>query len=188
PVPVAHCQSTHGSLGGSLENRMRFAVEVARAIRGAWPEGLPLAFRLSATDWLDGGVELEDTVQVARALKAEGVDMIDCSTGGIGGKDRPRRMEIAQGFQVPFAAEVKAQADMPTMAVGFLWDAARCEEIVARGEADMIALARELLDDPNWPLHAAAALGAEDGHGMWPIEAGWWLMKRDRLLSKLGLR
>ncbi|MEL7253878.1 MAG: NADH:flavin oxidoreductase/NADH oxidase [Pseudomonadota bacterium] len=174
--------------GGSLENRMRFAVEVARAIRGAWPEVLPLAFRLSATDWLDGGVELEDTVQVARALKAEGVDMIDCSTGGIGGKDRPRRMKIAQGFQVPFAAEVKAQADMPTMAVGFLWDAARCEEIVARGEADMIALARELLDDPNWPLHAAAALGAEDGHGMWPIEAGWWLMKRDRLLSKLGLR
>ena len=130
--------------GGSLENRMRFAVDVARAIRGAWPERLPLAFRLSATDWLEGGVEVEDTVMLARALKAEGVDMIDCSSGGIGGKERPRRMEIAQGFQVPFAARVREEAEMPTMAVGFLWDAARCEEIIATGEADMVALAREL--------------------------------------------
>ncbi|MEM7731573.1 MAG: NADH:flavin oxidoreductase/NADH oxidase [Pseudomonadota bacterium] len=174
--------------GGSLENRMRFALDVARAIRATWPERLPLAFRLSATDWLDGGLELEDIVAVARALKAEGVDMIDCSTGGIGGKERPKRMEIAQGFQVPFAAGVRREADMATMAVGFLWDAARCEEIIAKGEADMVALARELLDDPNWPLHAAARLGADEGHGMWPVEAGWWLKKRARLLTKLGLR
>lgn len=174
--------------GGSLENRMRLAVEVARAIRTEWPEGLPLAFRLSATDWLDGGLEVEDVVVVARALKAAGVDMIDCSTGGIGGKERPRRMEISQGFQVPFAAQVRKDAEMPTMAVGFLWDAERCEEIVAQGEADMVALARELLDDPNWPLHSAATLGADEAHGMWPVEAGWWLMKRDRLLAKLGLR
>lgn len=174
--------------GGSLSNRMRFAREVARVIRAQWPERLPLAFRLSATDWLEGGIEAEDTVEVARALRQAGVDMIDCSTGGIGGKERPVRMEIAQGFQVPFAARVRAEAQMPTMAVGFLWDAAKCEEIIAKGEADMVALAREVLDDPNWPLHAAAQLGADEGHGMWPVEAGWWLVKRDRLLSKLGLR
>ena len=174
--------------GGSLENRMRLAVEVARAIRAEWPDGLPLAFRLSATDWLDGGWEVEDTIMLAKALKSEGVDMIDCSSGGVGGKERPRRMEIKQGFQVPFAAQVKADAGMPTVAVGFLWDAEECERIVESGEADMIALARELLDDPNWPLHAAARLGADAGHEMWPVEAGWWLMKRDRLLSKLGLR
>ena len=174
--------------GGSRDNRMRFALDVARAIRAQWPEHLPFAFRLSATDWLDGGWEVEDTVVLAQKLKAEGVDMIDCSSGGVGGKERPRRMEIKQGFQVPFAAQVRAEAQLPTMAVGFLWDAARCEEIISLGEADMVALARELLDDPNWPLHAAAQLGADEGHGKWPVEAGWWLMKRDRLLSKLGLR
>ncbi|MEM7598861.1 MAG: NADH:flavin oxidoreductase/NADH oxidase [Pseudomonadota bacterium] len=174
--------------GGSLDNRMRLAIEVARAIRAAWPERLPVSFRLSATDWLDGGVEMDDTLVVARALKAEGVDMIDCSSGGIGGKDRPRRMQISQGFQVPFAAKLREEVGIPTMAVGFLWDAAHCDAIVAQGQADMIALARELLDDPNWPLHAAADLGADEGHQMWPVEAGWWLMKRARLLSKLGIR
>ena len=174
--------------GGSLENRMRFAVEVAKAIRAVWPERYPLAFRLSATDWLDGGLEVDETVEIAKRLKAEGVDMIDCSTGGIGGKDRPRRMVIEQGFQVPFAQQVREAANMSTMAVGFLWDASVCDEVVSSGQADMVALARELLDDPNWPLHAAAELGADQNHAAWPIESGWWLMKRDRLLSKLGLR
>ena len=174
--------------GGSLINRMRFCVEVARAIRDNWPENYPLAFRLSATDWVDGGLEIEDTVAVARALKKEGVDIIDCSTGGIGGKDRPRRMKIEQGFQVPFAEQVKREADLASMTVGFLWDAHRCEDIIAAGEADMIAIARELLDDPNWVLHAAQTLEADVDHKLWPVESGWWLMKRQRLLDKLGLR
>lgn len=174
--------------GGSLVNRMRFCVEVARAIRDNWPENYPLAFRLSATDWVDGGLEIEDTVAVARALKKEGVDMIDCSTGGIGGKDRPRRMKIEQGFQVPFAEQVKREANLASMTVGFLWDAHRCEDIIAAGQADMIAIARELLDDPNWVLHAAQALEADVDHKLWPVESGWWLMKRQRLLDKLGLR
>ncbi len=174
--------------GGNAENRMRFAVEVAREIRRNWPEGLPLAFRLSATDWLESGLTVEDTVEVAAALKSVGVDLIDCSSGGIGGKERPQRMTIAQGFQVPFAAQIKAQADIPTMAVGFLWDPKVCNAVIERGDADMIALARELLDDPNWPLHCAAELGEDTGHARWPVEAGWWLMKRERLLSKLGLR
>ena len=174
--------------GGTLVNRMRFCVEVARAIRDNWPENYPLAFRLSATDWVDGGLEIEDTVAVAHALKKEGVDIIDCSTGGIGGKDRPRRMKIEQGFQVPFAEQVKREADLASMTVGFLWDAHRCEDIIAAGQADMIAIARELLDDPNWVLHAAQALEADVDHKLWPVESGWWLMKRQRLLDKLGLR
>ena len=174
--------------GGSLENRQRFAVEVARSIRANWSDDLPLIFRLSATDWVDGGLEIADTIATARALKAAGVDMIDCSTGGISGKERPRRMVIEQGFQAPFAADVRAGADMPTMAVGFLWDATVCDALIADAKADMVALARELLDDPNWPLHAAAQLGADAGHAMWPEESGWWLNKRARLLSKLGLR
>ncbi|MCW9035247.1 MAG: NADH:flavin oxidoreductase/NADH oxidase [Rhodospirillales bacterium] len=174
--------------GGSDENRRRFAVEVARSIRANWPEKYPLAFRLSATDWLDGGVEVEETVETAKALKAEGVDIIDCSTGGISGKERPRRMVIEHGFQVPFAKQIQKDADIATIAVGFLWDAKRCEEVIANEEASMIALARELLDDPNWPLHAAAELGADENHAMWPIEFGWWLMKRERLLNKLGIK
>lgn len=174
--------------GGSAENHARFAVEVAKSIRANWPEEYPLAFRLSATDWLDGGLEVENTVKIAGALKQVGVDMIDCSTGGIGGRERPRRMKIEQGFQVPFAAEIRDKADIATMAVGFLWDAQHCEDLIAAGQADMIALAREVLDDPNWPLHAAGRLGADENHAMWPIESGWWLMKRQRLLDKLGLR
>ena len=97
-------------------------------------------------------------------------------------------MTIEQGFQAPFAERVRRDADMPTMAVGFLWDPEFCEAIVQEGQADMIALARELLFDPNWPLHAAAKLGHEDAEALWPIESGWWLQKRDRLLSKLGIR
>ena len=174
--------------GGTPENRRRFAIEVARSIRSEWPEAYPLAFRLSATDWLDGGIELEEACETARALKAEGVDMIDCSSGGIGGKDRPQRMTIEQGFQIPFAAQVRKEADIATMGVGFLWEPEVCEKMVSSGQADMIALAREILDDPNWPLHASAKLGVNEKHRLWPIESGWWLDKRNRLIAKLGLR
>ena len=174
--------------GGNPEKRRRFAIEVAKSIRANWPDEYPLTFRLSVTDWLDNGIEIDETVETAKALKAVGVDMIDCSSGGIGGKERPRRMIIEQGFQVPFARQVREQANLATMAVGFLWDGALCEDIITSGKADMIALARELLDEPNWPLHIAAKLDKNSNHDLWPIESGWWLMKRDKLLKKLGLR
>ncbi|MEM1383620.1 MAG: NADH:flavin oxidoreductase/NADH oxidase [Pseudomonadota bacterium] len=177
--------------GGSFDGRCRMAIEVARAIRTHWPEELPLAFRLSATDWMEGGWDAEDTVALARLLKTEGVDLIDCSTGGIGGmggRERPTLMPLAENFQVPFAAKVKREARIAAMAVGLIWDPEAADAIVAEGQADMVALGRELLDDPNWPLNAAAALGADRGHAMWPPEAGWWLMKRQRLIDKLGLR
>ena len=174
--------------GATPEGRRRFAVEVAGAIRKAIPDTVPLSFRLSATDWVDGGVEVEDTIETAKALKAAGVDMIDCSTGGIGGRQRPQRMKLGQGFQVPFAEQIKQAADMQTMAVGFLWDAKVCEDVISSGQADMVALARELLLDPNWPNRVSAELGADSDHSLWPPEAGWWLMKRERLCEKLGLR
>ena len=174
--------------GGDGSGRRRLAVEVARSIRKNWPDDLPLIFRLSATDWIEGGIEPEDTIETASALAGEGVDMIDCSTGGIGGRKRPARMTLGQGFQIPFAEQIRRDAGIATMAVGFLWDAQVCDNAVATGQVDMVALARELLDDPNWPLHAAAQLGADKDHAMWPPEMGWWLMKRARLVEKLGLR
>lgn len=174
--------------GGDAAGRRRFAVAVARSIREHWPTELPLFCRLSATDWVEGGIEPADTVETARALHEAGVDVIDCTSGGIGGRERPRRMTLAQGFQVPFAAQVRKATGKPTMAVGFLWDAEACEAVIAEGRADLVALARELLDDPNWPLHAAARLGADRDHALWPEESGWWLKKRDRLIAKLGLR
>ena len=140
------------------------------------------------TDWIEGGIKPEETVETARLLAREGVDLIDCSTGGVGGRERPKRMKIEQGFQVPFAERIRHEADVASMAVGFLWDAEACEDIIKSGRADMVALAREMLDDPNWPLHAAARLDADESHAMWPAEAGWWLMKRERLVNKLGLR
>lgn len=173
--------------GGSSENRMRFAIEVARAIRAQWSDDLPLMFRLSATDWVDGGLEIEDTIEIARELAAVGVDMIDCSTGGIGGTERPQRMKIEDGFQVPFSASIKNAAAVPTMAVGFLRDAKMCEQVIASGQADMVALARELLANPNWPLHAAEELRVDENHSLWPPEFGWWLEKRAQLMRKLGI-
>jgi len=174
--------------GGCDSNRRRFAIEVARSIRKHWPEKYPLIFRLSATDWIDGGIEIEGAIETAKCLSNEGVDMIDCSTGGIGGKDRPSRMVISQGFQVEFAKRIKEEAHIATMAVGFLWDPQFCEGIVKNNEADMVALARELLDDPNWPLRAASQLECDPDYQLWPVESGWWLQKRERLLQKLGLR
>ena len=184
--PIANTRTD--AWGGTAENRARFAVAIAQRIRANWPDEYPLIFRLSGTDWLDGGLEIEDVVLLARLLKDVGVDMIDCSSGGIGGKDRPRRMKIVQGFQVPFAETLRRDAAMPTMSVGFLWDPAFCDAVIKDGKADMIAVARELLADPNWPLHAQQKLDGSKDYAPWPIESGWWLDKRDRLLSKLGIR
>ncbi|MEL6792201.1 MAG: NADH:flavin oxidoreductase/NADH oxidase, partial [Pseudomonadota bacterium] len=177
--------------GGSLENRCRLSVEVARAIREARPDDLPLIFRLSATDWMESGWTPEETVELAKMLKAEGVDMIDVSTGGIGGmggRERPALMPLGANFQVPFAAQVRREAEMPTMAVGMIWDETDAERILTDGEADMIAMARELLDHPNWPLQAMARMGIDPGYDAWPPESGWWLDKRERVVRKLGLR
>lgn len=176
------------NFGGCFDNRIRMALEVVAAIRQQWPRDLPLFFRLSATDWIDGGWDIKDTVKLSRQLKAIGVDVIDCSSGGIGGPDKPMRMPLAQGFQIPFAEAVKQEANVATMGVGFIWDARQANDYICQGKCDLVALAREALNNPNWPLHAARELELDPDYSKWPKEFGWWLNRRERVIKKLKLR
>jgi len=153
--PVANHRTDR--YGGSLENRMRFPLEVFDAIRAEWPSDRPLGVRLSATDWVEGGWDPEQTVAMARALAARGCDWIDASSGGVSPR---QQIPLGPGYQVPFAARIRAEVDIPVIAVGLITEPQQAEAIVASGQADMVALARGLLWNPRWPWHAAAALGA----------------------------
>jgi 2,4-dienoyl-CoA reductase-like NADH-dependent reductase (Old Yellow Enzyme family) len=144
--------------GGSFENRTRIVREVASAIREVWPESLPLFFRFSATDWVQDGWDVEQSVRLACDLKPLGVDLVDCSSGG---NSSLAEIPLSPGYQVPFAAEIRARGEIATAAVGLISEPAQAEEIVASGKADMVFLARELLRDPYWPRRAAKELGAE---------------------------
>jgi len=141
--------------GGSLENRMRFPLWVAKAVRDAWPGDLPLFARLSCTDWADGGWELQQSIELSHKLKEIGVDLIDCSSGGL---VPYAQIPAGPGYQVPFAAEIRARVGIATGAVGLITQAMQAEQIVATGQADVVILAREMLRDPYWPLHAAGML------------------------------
>jgi 2,4-dienoyl-CoA reductase-like NADH-dependent reductase (Old Yellow Enzyme family) len=149
--------------GGTLENRLRFPLRVARAVREAWPAELPLFVRISATDWVAGGWDIDQSVVLARKLKEMGVDLIDCSSG-FAVPDEP--VPFGPGFQVPFAARIKAEAGIASGAVGFITEPAQAEQIVATGQADVVLLGREMLRDPYWPLHAAKAL--HHAEAPWP--------------------
>lgn len=143
--------------GGSFENRTRLLREVLVAVREVWPERLPLWLRISATDWADGGWDIEQSVELARIVKDLGVDLIDVSSGGL----VPHvRIPVEPGYQVPFSARIRREAGIATGAVGLITRAAQAEKIVADGEADVVLLARELLRDPYFPLRAAQELGA----------------------------
>lgn len=141
--------------GGTFENRIRFACEVADAVRRVWPEGLPLFFRLSVTDWAEGGWTLEDSIALARRLKPLGVDLMDCSSGGV---VPHARIPVGPGYQVRFAERIKHDADMLTGAVGMITAPEQADQVIRTGQADVVLLARQLLRDPYWPLHAARAL------------------------------
>lgn len=141
--------------GGNLENRMRFPLRVTQAVRDEWPAELPMFVRISATDWVDGGWDIEQSVILSRHLKETGVDLIDCSSG-FAVPDEP--IPFAPGFQVPFAARIRAEAGIATGAVGLITEPAQAEQIVATGLADAVLLGRQMLLDPYWPLHAAKAL------------------------------
>jgi 2,4-dienoyl-CoA reductase-like NADH-dependent reductase (Old Yellow Enzyme family) len=167
--------------GGSLEARMRFPLEVVDAVRAAWPADRPLFVRVSSVDGSRDGMTVEDTVAFARELKARGVDAVHTSGGGLGGGwEHP----IGYGYQVPFAARVRTEAEIPTVAVGLIVDARQAEAIVAGGAADLVAIAREAQDDPNFAVHAARELTA--GYDVYPVQAGPRLASRDRLLGTLG--
>jgi 2,4-dienoyl-CoA reductase-like NADH-dependent reductase (Old Yellow Enzyme family) len=144
--------------GGSFENRIRFVIETVRAVRAAWPEQLPLTVRLSCSDWVEGGWTLDESVELSRRLKAEGVDLIDCSSGG---SSPAARIPVAPGYQVEFAARIRRDAQIATAAVGMITEPAQADEIIRAGKADVVLLARELLRDPNWPLRAASELGVQ---------------------------
>jgi len=151
--------------GGSFENRIRLLTEVVAAVRGVWPERLPLWVRVSATDWAEaGGWDLPQTVALARVLQGLGVDLLDCSSGGTLAH---AKIPAGPGFQVPFAEAVRREAGLATGAVGFITDPRQAEAIVAGGRADVVLLARQFLRDPYWPLHAAQALGFDLP---WPLQ------------------
>lgn len=144
--------------GGSLENRMRFPLEVFEAVRAAFPANKPVGVRVSASDWVDGGWDIEQTKVYAGELKARGADWIDCSSGG---NSPAQKIPLSQGYQVPFSDAVRAATGLPTIAVGLITDPGYAEGLIESGKADLVALARGMLFDPRWPWHAAAKLGAQ---------------------------
>ncbi|HKB10283.1 MAG TPA: NADH:flavin oxidoreductase/NADH oxidase [Vicinamibacterales bacterium] len=142
--------------GGPFDNRARFCLEVVDAVRGVWPDRLPLFVRISATDWKEGGWDVDQAIELARLLKDHGVDLVDCSSGGA---VVDQQIALGPGYQVPFAERIRREAGIATGAVGLITEAEQAETIVAAGQADVILIARQLLRDPYWPLHAADSLG-----------------------------
>jgi len=169
--------------GGSLESRMRYPLEIAKLVRDAWPDDRPVFVRISA---VDEGWSIEDSIELSRRLKAIGIDVIDCSTGGLGRSPDALRVSRGYGFQVPFSQAVKTGAEVKTMAVGLILDPALANSIVIEDRADLVAIGRGALDDPNWPLHARRALHANSqSFDSWPRQYGVWLEQRERVLEKI---
>jgi 2,4-dienoyl-CoA reductase-like NADH-dependent reductase (Old Yellow Enzyme family) len=150
--------------GGSFDNRIRLTLDVVGAVRTVWPESLPLFVRISATDWVDGGWDIEQSIALARRLRESGVDLVDCSSGGAVAH---ARIPLAPGYQVPFAERIRREAGVATGAVGLITEPAHAEAIVRDGQADCVLIARQMLRDPYWPLHAAQALGEP---AAWPAQ------------------
>jgi 2,4-dienoyl-CoA reductase-like NADH-dependent reductase (Old Yellow Enzyme family) len=153
--PIANVRTDE--YGGSLENRMRFPLQVFEAVRAVFPAEKPVGVRVSATDWMAGGWDLEQTIAFAKALKPRGVDWIDASSGGI---SNAQKIILGPGYQVPFAEAIRRATGLTTTAVGLITEAKQAEALIAGGQADLVALARAMLYDPRWPWHAAAQLGA----------------------------
>ena len=177
--------------GGDIEGRMRFPLEVASAVRAAIPDDLPLFARISAIDGKQGGWSIEDSVVFGRRMSEAGVDVVDCSSGGIGGAPRfrsdddgkPLTADSARGpgFQVPFSRQLRDEAGIMSMAVGVIIDPHQAEEILQSGGADLVALGRELMYDPFWPLHAAETLGVDPDYQMWPEQYAWAIDRRAQI-------
>jgi 2,4-dienoyl-CoA reductase-like NADH-dependent reductase (Old Yellow Enzyme family) len=177
--------------GGDIEGRMRFPLEVVQAVRAAMPENAPLFVRISAVDGREGGWSLEDSAVLCARMLQLGVDVVDCSSGGIGGAPRFRSDDSGKpltadsarvpGFQVPFARAMREQTGIKSMAVGVIIDPQQAEDILQSGGADLVALGRELMYDPFWPLHAAEALGVDSDYHMWPEQYAWAVDRRQQI-------
>ncbi|MGM0743228.1 MAG: NADH:flavin oxidoreductase/NADH oxidase [Pseudomonadota bacterium] len=187
--PIANLRTDE--YGGNLQDRMRIVLEIAEAVRMAWPSSKPIFFRISCVDWrpdLDNrtdGWTIEDSLVLAKELHTRGIDVIDCSSGGIRAANSmidyaKKRRKLARGYQVPYAEEIRSKTGVPTMAVGTILDGPQAEAILQNGQADLIAVAREALSNPNWGVHAAQALGIDPEWEKWPPSYGWWLRMRER--------
>ena len=173
--------------GGNLARRMRFAVEVAEAVRSEWPDEKPLFYRLSCVDDEAQGWDLDQTVVLVSALIERGVDVIDCSSRGLGKRTTPAIIPRPPGFQVPYSEHVRAKNGATTMTVGLIRDPHFAEAIVRDGRADLVAIGREALYNSQWPLHAALALEGDDAYErLWPAASGWWLSRRAKALAAGG--
>lgn len=174
--------------GGDAAGRQRLPLEIAEGVRKAWPQDKPVFVRISSVDGVEGGLTLDDQIGFAQRLKAAGIDVVDCSSGGLTGSATAARGGPARtyGFQVPYAKAIREQAAVHTMAVGLIVDPHQAQQVLDEGGADLIAIGRQALEDPNWAQHAAAALLGGPAYESWPTQHGWWLGVRQKGLEKLG--
>jgi 2,4-dienoyl-CoA reductase-like NADH-dependent reductase (Old Yellow Enzyme family) len=171
------------AFGGTREKRMHFPLLVAEAVRAVWPEEKPLFYRTSSVDGVEGGVTIEDTVALAQALEARGIDLVDCSSGGMSGPATLSTAKIAPGYQVPYAAAVRKEANLPTMAVGAILEPRQAEAVLAAGDADLIAIGRQLIAEPHWLYRAALELGHPDPASVLHRNYGFYLARRATVLD-----
>lgn len=165
--------------GRDLQGRMRLCLEIVEAVRAVWPADRPVFMRVSAVDGLNSRWSVDDTVELVRAARERGVDVVTTSSGGIHGAGTATLVPRKPGYHVPYAERVRRETGMKTIAVGLITEAKHAEEILQKGQADMIALARELLWNPNWPVHAARELGVPDYLDLLPLGYAWWLRRRE---------
>jgi len=170
--------------GGNFENRIRLSLEITKEVKSVWPENKPIFFRLSSVDGADGGATLEENVKLAKALKDVGVDVVDCSSGGIGGSPVLTKSKIIPGFQVPYSEKIKNEANISSMAVGAIIDANQANEIILNKRADLVALGRELLADPQWVYKAATYFNLENAKSYLPDSYSFYLSRRDEFLDR----
>lgn len=171
--------------GGDRRGRSRALLEVTEAVRAAWPEGKPLFVRISSVDGAEGGWEIEDSIELAKDLKALGVDVIDCSSGGnMGASKVSAGVPLPPGFQLPYAEAIRKGADIATQGVGLILDGPQAEAALQAGQADLIAIGRQALFDPFWPRHQAYDMGV-NAFDDWPEQYGWWLNRREKSIQAI---
>ena len=173
--------------GGDFEGRVRWPLELAAALRETWPADKPVSLRISAVDGDALGWQMADSVEYARRLKDIGIDIICTSSGGLKGSATNARVKRSYGYQVPYAAQIRREVDMMTIAVGLILDPHHAEEILQNGDADIIAIGREAMVNPCWPQMAETVLGRDqiDAYDDWPIQYGWWMKHRERALREI---
>ena len=174
--------------GGDLNGRMRFTLETIEKVRAVWPARKPLFVRISTIDGADGGWTLEDSIVLTNEMKSRGVDVIDCSSGGIAGPVTASREPLPLGFRVSLSDELRRNNKILTMTHGLILHANQAEKILQSGKADLIGIAREALYNPYWARHAANELGFDESYSDWPDQYGWWLTRREAHLKDIGAR